>query len=182
MNPLKQLEKEGQSIWLDFIRRSLVTSGELNRLIEEDGVSGVTSNPSIFQKSIAGSADYDESLRKALERNPHQDINDLYETLVVEDIQMAADVLRPVYDHTDGADGFVSLEVSPALAHDTKGTIKEAKRLWKDVGRPNLMIKVPATKEGIPALEDLIGSHTLVGGRGATSPLECQEKPDRRRR
>ncbi|UCH82717.1 MAG: bifunctional transaldolase/phosoglucose isomerase [Candidatus Latescibacterota bacterium] len=162
MNPLKQLEKEGQSIWLDFIRRSLITSGELNRLIEEDGVSGMTSNPSIFQKAIAGSADYDESLRKALDKNPHQNIKDLYETLVVEDIQMAADVLRPVYDDTDGADGYVSLEVSPALAHDTEGTIKEAKRLWKDVGRPNLMIKVPATAEGIPALESLIASGVNV--------------------
>ena len=104
MNPLKQLEKEGQSIWLDFIRRSLITSGELNRLIDEDGVSGMTSNPSIFQKAIAGSADYDASLRKALDKNPHQDIKELYEALVIEDIQMAADVLRPVYDDTDGAE------------------------------------------------------------------------------
>jgi transaldolase/glucose-6-phosphate isomerase len=156
MNPLKQLYKEGQSVWLDFIRRSLITSGELNRLIDEDGVSGMTSNPSIFQKAIAGSADYDESLRKALDKNPHQDIKELYETLVIEDIQMAADVLRPAYDDTDGADGYVSLEVSPTLADDTEGTIVEAARLWKAVGRPNLMIKVPATKAGIPALESLI--------------------------
>ncbi|MEJ2720935.1 MAG: transaldolase, partial [bacterium] len=158
MNPLKQLYQEGQSIWLDFIRRSLITSGELNRLIDEDGVSGMTSNPSIFQKAIAGSADYDESLRRALDKNPHQDIERLCEVLVIEDIQMAADVLRPVYDHTNGGDGYVSVEVSPKLADDTKRTIAEAKRLWKAVGRPNVMIKVPATAAGVPALEALIAS------------------------
>jgi transaldolase/glucose-6-phosphate isomerase len=156
MNPLKELYREGQSIWLDFIRRSLITSGDLNRLIDEDGVRGMTSNPTIFQNAIAGSADYDESIRRALQKNPHGDIKTLYEILAVEDIQMAADVLRPVYDAARGGDGYVSLEVSPALAHDTAGTIAEAERLWKTVGRPNLMIKVPATKAGVPALEELI--------------------------
>ncbi|UCG51169.1 MAG: bifunctional transaldolase/phosoglucose isomerase [Candidatus Latescibacterota bacterium] len=155
MNPLKRLYDEGQSIWLDFIRRSLITSGELNRLIEEDGVSGMTSNPSIFEKAIAGSADYDESLRSALDKNPHQEIEELCEKLVVEDIQMAADVLRPIYDETGGADGYVSVEVSPKLADDRDGTISEAERLWKTVARPNIMIKVPATDAGVPALEDL---------------------------
>jgi transaldolase len=156
MNPLKQLYGEGQSVWLDFIRRNLIASGDLNRLIDEDGVRGMTSNPTIFEKAIAGSADYDESLRRALRRNPHGDIKDLYETLAIEDIQMAADVLRPIYNETMGADGYVSFEVSPALAHDTDGTVAEAQRLWKSVNRPNIMIKVPATQEGVPALEALI--------------------------
>lgn len=156
MNPLKELLKEGQSVWLDFIRRNLITSGDFNRLIDEGGVRGMTSNPTIFQKAIAGSADYDESLRRALQKNPHGDIKDLYETLAIEDIRMAADVLRPVYNDTRGADGYVSFEVSPRLAHDTAGTIAEAERLWKTVDRPNLMIKVPATKAGVPALETLI--------------------------
>ena len=156
MNPLKQLYGQGQSVWLDFIRRSLITSGDLNRLIDEDGVRGMTSNPAIFEKAIAGSADYDESLRRALQRNPHGEIKALYEILAIEDIQMAADVLRPIYEETRGADGYVSLEVSPALAHDTEGTIAEAERLWKTVNRPNLMIKVPATSEGASALETLV--------------------------
>ncbi len=156
MNPLKQLYGEGQSVWLDFIRRSLITSGDLNRLIDEDGVRGMTSNPTIFQSAIAGSADYDESIRRALKKNPHGDVKSLYEILAIEDIQTAADVLRPVYDETSGSDGYVSFEVSPALAHDTAGTIAEAERLWNAVGRPNLMIKVPATAEGVPALETLI--------------------------
>jgi transaldolase/glucose-6-phosphate isomerase len=156
MNPLKQLYGEGQSVWLDFIRRSLITSGDLNRMIDEDGVRGMTSNPTIFQKAIAGSADYDESIRRAVRKDPHGAIKDLYEVLVIEDIQMAADVLRPIYDETRGGDGYVSLEVSPALANDTAGTVTEAERLWKAVDRPNLMIKVPATAAGVPALETLI--------------------------
>jgi transaldolase/glucose-6-phosphate isomerase len=156
MNPLKELYREGQSIWLDFIRRNLITSGDLNRLIDEDGVRGMTSNPTIFQKAIAGSTDYDESLRRALRKNPHGDVKALYETLAIEDIRMAADVLHPIYDETRGADGYVSFEVSPTLAEDTAGTIAEAERLWKTVDRPNLMIKVPATKAGAPALEALI--------------------------
>ncbi|MBI4483730.1 MAG: bifunctional transaldolase/phosoglucose isomerase [Acidobacteria bacterium] len=156
MNPLRALQQYGQSVWLDYIRRSLITSGELRRLVTEDGLRGVTANPTIFEKAIAGSADYDDALRKMLARDRHADARALYEELAVEDIRMAADVLRPVYDETDGADGFVSLEVAPQLAHDTAGTIAEARRLWRAVARPNLMIKVPATPEGIPAIETLL--------------------------
>lgn len=162
MNPLKALQLEGQSIWLDYIRRSLMTSGELNRLLEEDGLRGMTSNPTIFEKAINGSADYDESLRKLLEKDPQIEVKTLYEALAIEDIRMAADILRPVYDETNGADGYVSLEVSPRLANDTNGTIEEAKRLWAEVDRPNLMIKVPATPEGVPAFETLIASGVNV--------------------
>ncbi|RMG49900.1 MAG: transaldolase, partial [Acidobacteria bacterium] len=156
MNPLKEVQKYGQSIWLDYIRRQLITSGELRRLVEEDGLRGITSNPSIFEKAIAGSTDYDEDLRASLNDDPRLDIGTLYERLVIEDIRMAADILRSVYEATDGADGFVSLEVSPHLAHETGKTIAEARRLWRAVDRPNVMIKVPATPEGIPALETLI--------------------------
>ena len=157
MNPLKELEKRGQSIWLDYIRRSLITSGELRRLIQEDGLRGVTSNPTIFEKAISGSKDYDDALRVRLAEDPHADTAALFEMLAVEDIQKAADAFRPVYESTQGADGFVSLEVSPRLAHDTAGTLAEARRLWKALGRPNVMIKVPATPEGIPAIAALIG-------------------------
>lgn len=156
MNALKELQKYGQSIWLDYIRRSLITSGELKRLVEDDGLRGVTSNPTIFEKAIAGSADYDGTLSAEFKKDPQTDASKLFETLAIEDIQMAADVLRPVYDETGGADGVVSLEVSPHLAHDTKATITEAKRLRAAVDRPNIMIKVPATPAGIPAIEALI--------------------------
>ncbi|HZS50739.1 MAG TPA: bifunctional transaldolase/phosoglucose isomerase [Bryobacterales bacterium] len=156
MNPLKQLEKEGQSVWLDYIRRNLITGGELSRLVVEDGLKGVTSNPTIFEKAIAGSSDYDQPLRELLAKNPGADTRALFESIAIEDIRMAADVLRPVYDQTGGADGFVSIEVAPQLAHDTAATIAEARRLWSSVGRPNLMVKVPATKEGIPAIEALL--------------------------
>ncbi len=156
MNPLLELKQLGQSVWLDYIRRNLITSGELQRLVEEDGLCGVTSNPTIFQKAIAGSDDYDEAIRALLTAEPHTDASALYEALAIEDIRMAADILRRVYEETDGRDGFVSLEVSPHLAHDTEGTIAEARRLWQAVDRPNLMIKVPATPEGIPAIEALI--------------------------
>ena len=155
MNPLKALSGEGQSIWLDFIERSLMASGELQRLIDDDGVRGMTSNPTIFEKAINAGTDYDDSLRRTLEKNSGIDIKLLYETLVVEDIQTAADVLRPIYDQTSGTDGYVSLEVSPKLADDTDGTIEEAKRLWEWVARPNLMVKVPATPAGVPAFEAL---------------------------
>ena len=157
MNPLKELEKRGQSIWLDYIRRSLMTSGELGRLIQEDGLRGVTSNPTIFEKAISGSKDCDDALRLRLREDPHADAAVLFEMLAVEDIQQAADAFRPVYESTQGADGFVSLEVSPRLAHDTEGTLAEARRLWKALDRPNVMIKVPATPEGIPAIAALIG-------------------------
>jgi transaldolase/glucose-6-phosphate isomerase len=154
-NPLLKLPEFGQSIWLDFLRRRLYTSGELQRLIEEDGLRGMTSNPAIFEKAIAGSHDYDEAIQVlALEELNAQEA---YERLVVEDVQHAADVFRPIYDESEGRDGFVSLEVSPHLAHDTRGTVAEARRLWAAVGRPNVMIKVPATLEGLPAIEQLIG-------------------------
>jgi transaldolase/glucose-6-phosphate isomerase len=162
MNPLKELAAEGQSIWLDYIRRNLIRSGELKRLVEDDGVRGVTSNPTIFEKAIAGSTDYDEALRALLAKGPNDEVGKLYEPLAIEDIQMAADVLRPVYDATGGDDGYVSLEVSPHLAHDTQGTISEAKRLRAAVDRPNIMIKVPGTPEGVPAFEQLIADGVNV--------------------
>ena len=162
MNPLKELAAHGQSIWLDYIRRNLIRSGELKRMVEDDGVRGVTSNPTIFEKAIAGSTDYDEALRAMLAKDPNAEVGKLYEPLAIEDIQMAADVLRPVYDATHGDDGYVSLEVSPHLAHDTQGTISEAKRLRAAVDRPNLMIKVPGTPEGVPAFEQLIADGVNV--------------------
>ena len=161
MNPVKALENHGQAVWLDFLARGFVAKGDLKRLIETDGVKGVTSNPSIFEKAIGSSDEYDAPLGKAL-KNGDQPVADLFEQLAVEDIQNAADVLRPVYDHLGGHDGFVSLEVSPYLALDTKGTVAEARRLWKDVHRKNLMIKVPATPEGLPAIEQLIGEGISV--------------------
>ena len=156
MNPLKQLGEQGQSIWLDYIRRNLIRSGELKRMVDEDGIRGVTSNPTIFEKAIAGSTDYDDALGEMLARDGNAEVEKLYEPLAIEDIQMAADVLRSVYDATNGEDGYVSLEVSPHLAHDTQRTISEAKRLRAAVNRPNLMVKVPATSAGIPAIEQLI--------------------------
>jgi transaldolase len=158
MNPLKTLSTHGQSVWLDFIDRKLMSSGDLSRLIDADGVRGMTSNPSIFEKALAASTDYDDSLRAALAKQPDIDVKTLYETLVIEDIRSAADVLRTVYDESNGDDGYVSLEVSPKLANDTAATIEEAKRLWAWVDRPNLMVKVPATGAGVPAVEALIAA------------------------
>jgi transaldolase/glucose-6-phosphate isomerase len=154
MNPLRALREQGQSPWLDYIRRGLLTSGELQRLIDEDGLMGITSNPAIFEKAITGSQDYTAAIA-ALEIE-HLEAMALYERLVSEDIRQAADMLRPVYEETQGRDGYVSLEVSPYLARDTEGTIAEARRLWQVIQRPNLMIKVPATPEGIPAIQKLI--------------------------
>jgi transaldolase/glucose-6-phosphate isomerase len=154
-NPLRGLAVFGQSVWLDYIRRSVITSGELDRLIDEDGLRGVTSNPSIFEKAIAGSSDYKDILETPEARL--LDAQGLYERIAVRDIQDAADALRPVYDETSRRDGYVSLEVSPLLAFDTPGTLDEARRLWNAVGRVNLMIKVPATAEGIAAIRELIG-------------------------
>src|SRR6202162_3821272 len=156
MNPVKALENHGQAVWLDFLARGFVARGDLQKLIDADGVKGVTSNPSIFEKAIASSDEYDGAIGQALKKGDRP-VAELFEHLAVEDIQHAADVLRPVYDHLKGGDGFVSLEVSPYLAMDTKGSIAEAKRLWKDVKRKNLMVKVPATAEGLPAIEHLIG-------------------------
>ena len=155
MNHLKALHQYGQSVWLDYIRHSLVTSGELQRYLDEDGLSGVTSNPSIFEKAIVGSSDYQDIMTDPMSSG--LDAKALYECVAVRDIQDAADLLRPVYVGSRRLDGYVSMEVSPRLAHDTRGTVEEARRLWKAVGRENLMIKVPGTREGIPALEQLIG-------------------------
>ncbi|HEX3107027.1 MAG TPA: bifunctional transaldolase/phosoglucose isomerase [Terriglobales bacterium] len=154
-NPLKDLLKFGQSVWLDYIRRDLITKGELKRLIQEDGLRGMTSNPAIFEKAIAGSTDYADIL-STLKSRSDLDAKARYELIAIRDIQDAADLLRPVYDESKMRDGYVSLEVSPYLARDTRGTIEEARRLWKAVGRPNIMIKVPGTAEGIPAFEQLI--------------------------
>ncbi len=162
MNPLRQLRDHGQSIWLDDIRRSLMTSGELRSLIDEDGLRGMTSNPTIFEKSISGTPDYDESLRKIQKESGGLEVKDVYEKLAIEDIQMATDALRSVYDGTGWEDGYVSLEVSPELANDTDATIAEAERLWRAVERPNLMIKVPATPAGLPAFETLIANGVNV--------------------
>jgi transaldolase len=154
MSKLDQLAELGQSIWLDFIRRSLITSGELKALLDE-GVRGVTSNPTILNQAIAGSNDYDRDVRRlAAEKGS---LKEIYEALALEDIGNAADILRPVYDRTGGLDGYVSLEVSPRLAHDSQSTIDEARRLFGALDRPNVMIKVPATPAGIPAIETLIG-------------------------
>jgi transaldolase/glucose-6-phosphate isomerase len=154
MNPIKELQNHGQSIWLDFLARGFIAKGELKKLIDE-GVRGVTSNPSIFEKAIGSGDEYDDAFAKLL-KNGDRPVIDLYEAVAIEDIQHAADVLRPVYDELKGHDGYVSLEVSPYLALDTEGTLAEAKRLWASVHRDNLMVKVPGTKEGIPAIEKLI--------------------------
>ena len=155
VNPLRELNRCGQSVWLDNINRGLITGGGLQRLVEQDGVSGITSNPTIFAKALAGGPDYDESIRHITDLHPDISHAALAERLMIEDIQMAADVLRPVFDGTQGSDGFVSLEVSPASAGDTDATIAEARRLWFEVARLNVMIKVPATPSGIRAIEVL---------------------------
>src|SRR6202000_3131325 len=156
MNPVKALEQHGQAVWLDFLARGFVAKGDLKKLIDTDGVKGVTSNPSIFEKAIGSSDEYDAPIGNALQKGDRP-VAELFEHLAVEDIQHAAAVLRPVYDELGGHDGFVSLEVSPYLAMDTKGTVAEAERLWKEVDRKNLMVKVPATAPGLPAIQHLIG-------------------------
>ncbi|HEV2704801.1 MAG TPA: bifunctional transaldolase/phosoglucose isomerase, partial [Pyrinomonadaceae bacterium] len=153
-NTLVEIMKLGQSIWYDNIRRAMLTSGDLARKVAEDDLRGVTSNPTIFEKAITGSTDYDEQLRTLVESG--RSVSEIYEDLVVEDIARGADILRPVYDRTDGLDGYISLEVSPRLAYDTKGTIEEAERLFRRLGRPNVMIKIPASQEGLPAIEESI--------------------------
>ncbi len=154
VNPLKGLFAYGQSVWLDYIRRTLITSGELKRLIVQDGLRGITSNPAIFEKAITGSTDYQDMLESP--EAAGLSAKDLYEKIAIRDVQGVADILRIVYNESNGRDGYVSLEVSPLLSHDTQGTIEEARRLWKSVSRPNLMVKVPATPEGIPAVQQLI--------------------------
>ncbi|MET0625569.1 MAG: bifunctional transaldolase/phosoglucose isomerase [Pyrinomonadaceae bacterium] len=153
-NRLVEIMKLGQSIWYDNIRRAMLSTGDLKKKIEEDDLRGVTSNPTIFEKAITGSTDYDEQLRRLVQAG--KGVSEIYEDLVVEDIANAADALKPVYDKTDGLDGYISLEVSPKLAYDTQGTIEEATRLFERVGRKNVMIKIPASQEGLPAIEESI--------------------------
>jgi len=153
-NPLLQLKALGQSVWYDNIDRAQLVSGQFKRLLDEDGVVGVTANPTIFQKSISHGTAYDEQLNQLISAG--KSTSDIYEALITTDIRTVADILRPIYDSTAGQDGYVSLEVSPDLAHDTEGTISEVRRFWKMVDRPNLMIKIPATPEGIPAVRQAL--------------------------
>jgi transaldolase len=155
MNPLVDIRRLDQSLWLDFISRKVLTNGELKRRIDEDALRGVTSNPAIFEKAIGGSADYDDTIREQAQQG--KSAEEIYIGLAVADVQAACDLFRGLYDsHDNSSDGYVSLEVSPKLALDTEGTIAEGRQLWKDVNRPNVMIKVPATKEGLPAIRQLI--------------------------
>ena len=150
-NPLQQLKNYGQSVWYDNIDRTQLISGDFKRLLDEDGVVGVTANPTIFQKSISHSGAYDEQITHLIGEG--KGTSDIYEALIIQDIRTVADLLRPIYDRTNMLDGYVSLEVSPDLAHDTDATIAEVRRFWKMVDRPNLFIKIPATPEGIPAIQ-----------------------------
>jgi len=150
-NPLQQLKNYGQSVWYDNIDRTQLISGDFQRLLDEDGVVGVTANPTIFQKSISHSSAYDEQITHLIAEG--KGTGEIYEALIIQDIRTVADLLRPIYDRTNMLDGYVSLEVSPDLAHDTDATIAEVRRFWKLVDRPNLLIKIPATPEGIPAIQ-----------------------------
>src|SRR5436189_5126360 len=153
-NPLVQLQKLGQSPWHDNIRRKLLTSGALKKMVKDGDITGLTSNPTIFEQAIAKSDDYDTEIEKLALKGKSAD--EIFDALAVEDIRAAADVFAPVFKRTGGNDGHVSIEVAPKFAHDTQATIKEAHRLWKAVNRPNLMVKIPATPEGIPAIEQCI--------------------------
>ncbi len=155
MNRVKAVNKYGQSIWLDYIHRRMLENGELERLMKTDGIRGVTSNPSIFEKAMGEGDAYDGMLTALVTREPHLDMAEVFERLAVADIRHAADLLRPVYDRTEGSDGYVSMEVSPHLAHDRDGTVERVRHLWHLIDRPNLMIKVPATREGVSAFETL---------------------------
>ncbi len=156
MNPLKSLAEHGQAVWLDFLSRGFMAKGGLKKLIDNDGLRGMTSNPSIFEQAIGHSDEYDDAIGRMLSAQDRS-VGEIFENLAIEDIKQATDIFRPVYDASHGADGFVSIEVSPFLARDTQGTIEEAKRLWREIGRKNLMIKVPGTQEGLPAIRELIG-------------------------
>ena len=155
-NPLKRLVASGQAIWLDYLHQDILQNGELKRLIEDDGLSGLTSNPSIFEKAIGGGEAYDARIARLI-ADGRTDANAIYEAIAIGDIQQACDQFRPAWDRLGGRDGYASLEVSPRLANDTEATVAEARRLWKAVGRPNLMIKVPGTRAGVPAIRRLIG-------------------------
>src|SRR5262245_53560875 len=156
MNPLVEVEKLGQSIWYDNIRRALIDNGDLAGKIANDDLRGVTSNPTTSEKAITGSTDYNDAMRQLIAAG--KSVSEIYEALVIEDIQRAADLFKPVYERTDKLDGYVSLEVSPLLAHDTAGTIAEAQRLWAALGRSNVMIKIPATPAGLPAIRAVIAA------------------------
>ncbi|HTV17436.1 MAG TPA: transaldolase [Polyangiaceae bacterium] len=156
-NPVAALRRYGQSVWLDYLRRSLIESGELARLIREDGLGGITSNPAIFQKAIEGDEGYAADIATAIAKDRGLSPKRVFELLAVRDIQSAADALAAVYHSSAGMNGYVSLEVSPDLAHDAHGSIEEARRLWREVDRPNLMIKIPGTAEGLPVIATLLG-------------------------
>ncbi len=153
-NPLVKLGSAGQSPWLDYIHRGLIVTGELARLVAEDGITGVTSNPTIFEKAISGGPEYDEQIRALAKAG--KGISEAYVEIATQDIRMAADVLRPVYDATGGADGYVSLEVDPDLAHDAGRTVSRAEELFRKADRPNVLIKIPGTREGVPAIEEAV--------------------------
>ena len=156
MNPLRELAGSGQSVWYDSLRRGILVSGELARYVEEDGLTGLTTNPAIYEKALSGSSqDYESALARLLPQR-ELDAKAIYERLAIQDIQAAADLLRPVYDRTASRDGYVSLEVSPVLAHDAAGTMAEARRLWKELGRENVLIKVPGTPEAVPVIRSLL--------------------------
>jgi transaldolase len=162
MNPLLELRKRGQSIWLDYIRRDLIRSGGLKQLIENDGLRGITSNPTIFEKAIDDSTEYDEALAALFAQNLNIEAREIYDALSIEDVRDAADALRPAYQESGGLDGFVSIEPPPQVTRDTQATIDEGQRLWRTVNRPNLMIKVVATTEGVQAVEALIAAGVNV--------------------
>ena len=153
-NPLLELKKHGQSVWYDNLNRELIISGALQRMVDDDGVSGGTSNPSIFEKAVNTGNAYDEHLRKLVDEGP--ELPDIYDELTVTDVQQSADLFRAIYDHTAGADGFASLEVSPLIANDTQASIDAAHRLFRELDRPNAMIKIPGTPEGLPAIEQCL--------------------------
>jgi transaldolase len=153
-NPLAKLETFGQSVWFDYIQRDLITGGRLKRLIREDKIKGITSNPSIFEKAISGCHDYDSAIQELVRGS--KSVSEIYEALSIQDVQAAADEFRPLYEVTGGADGFVSLEVNPHLAYDSAGTLREARRLWTLLNRPNVLIKIPAVAKGLPVIRHLI--------------------------
>src|ERR1041384_5477110 len=161
MNPLQQLHQAGQAIWLDFLRRGLITGGGLEHMIRESAVTGVTSNPSIFSKAIGGSTDYDAAIREIAEKDGRAALDVFYD-LALSDIAMAADTFRPTYEQTKGEHGFVSFELEPRLGHDTAGSITAARDLFERIGKPNVMIKVPGTAEGVPAVEELTAAGVNV--------------------
>ncbi len=173
MNPLRQLRKLGQSPWLDDLRRGLLRDGRLQRLVDEDGICGVTSNPTILARAILETDDYREAIARLAPQC--SDSATLYEALVREDVRRAADLLRPVHEETRGVDGYVSVEVSPELAHDTDGTVREAERLWQAIDRPNVMIKVPATKAGLPAIRRLTERGVNVNATLIFSPRRYRQ-------